>query len=133
MTNGEVTPGVGIRVTNASTGVHLAARSNEAGIYTVPYLIPGVYKVEAEAPGFKKVVWENILVRVDASVNVDIRLQIGDVSDTVEVKGEAPLLSTAEASLGQVVDQRRIAELPTYGGSVMMMVLLSPGDRKSVV
>lgn len=125
--SGAVIAGAEVRATNVATGVAAAARSNEAGNYTLPYLLPGPYTITAELAGFKRFVREGIQVRVNDSVEVNITLQVGDVTETVEVRAETPLLSTSEASLGQVIDQRRVAELPSFGGSAMVLVQLSPG------
>ncbi len=124
---GAMVAGAEVRATNTATGVRLVARSNEAGNYTVPYLLPGTYTIEAELAGFRKSVREGVQVRVNDTVQVDIELAVGSVAETIEVKAETPLLSTAESSLGQVIDERRIAELPSFGGSPMVLAQLAPG------
>lgn len=124
---GALVSGAEISATNIATGVKLAARTNEAGNYTIPYLLSGSYRVEVELTGFKKFVRDNIQIRVNDTVEVNAELQIGNVSEAVEVKAETPLLATAEASLGQVIDERRVAELPSFGGSPMVLVQLAPG------
>lgn len=120
-------PGAEVRVANIATGVNLAIKTNEAGNYTVPFLIPGVYTVAVETAGFRKFLRENVQVRVGDVVTVDVVLSVGDVAETVNVTGEPPLLQTAEASLGQVVDERRILELPLFSGNAMEFTLLAPG------
>ena len=124
---GALVPGVEIRAVNAATGIAAAARSNASGNFTLPYLLPGAYTLQAEAQGFKKFVREGLEVRVNDTVEVNIELTVGSISEMVEVKEETPLLSTAESSLGQVVDQRRVQELPSFGGSPMVLVQLAPG------
>lgn len=126
-TSGAVMPGAGVRATSISTGVAAAVKTNESGNFTLPYLLPGTYTVQSEMDGFKKFVRENVQVRVGETVEVNISMQLGDVAETVEVKAETPLLSTAEATVGQVIDERRIVELPTFGGSAVSLVLLAPG------
>jgi len=125
--SGAVVAGADVRVTNVATGVAAGAKTNEAGNYVLPYLLPGVYTLQAELAGFKKFVREAIQVRVADSVEVNVPMQLGDIAESIEVKEETPLLSTAEASLGQVVDERRLVELPVYGGSPMDLVHLAPG------
>ncbi|MEK7405262.1 MAG: TonB-dependent receptor [Acidobacteriota bacterium] len=125
--SGAVVVGAGVRVTNVATGVSAAAKTNEAGNYVLPYLLPGAYTLQAELSGFKKFVRPGIHVRVNDTVEVDIQMQVGDLTESVEVTGEPPLLSTAEASLGQVVDERRIIELPGWGGGTFAFTLLAPG------
>jgi len=89
--------------------------------------VPGVYIVTAELAGFKKFIRDNIQVRVNDSVELNVGLTVGDVAESVTVTAETPLLSTAEASLGQVVDERRVLELPIFSGNAMEFTLLAPG------
>ena len=124
---GSVVAGAEVRVTNASTGVAAAAQSNAAGNFTVPYLLPGVYSIQAELTGFKKFVRDGIEIRVNDTVEINVELQVGSITESVEVTAETPLLSTVEASLGQVVDQKRVNDLPSFGSSPMVLVQLAPG------
>lgn len=119
--------GAEVKVTSSATGVAVSAKTNDSGNYVVPYLTPGVYTVSAELAGFKKFIRENVQVRVNDAVQIDMPLTVGDVAESVEVKAETPLLSTAEASLGQVVDERRVLELPIFSGNAMEFTLLAPG------
>jgi len=125
--SGAVIPGADIRVTNVATGVSAAARSNDIGNFVLPYLIPGTYNLTAELAGFKKFVQDGIQVRINDSVEVNIQMQVGNVSESVEVKAATPLLSTSESSLGQVVDERRVLELPLMAGNALDLVHLAPG------
>lgn len=120
-------PEAEVRAINNSTKVVAAARANASGNYALPYLIPGTYTVQIEMQGFKKFVRENVQIRVNDMVALDITLAIGDVAESVNVTAETPLLSTAEASLGQVVDERRINDLPLFAGNAMDLVHLAPG------
>jgi hypothetical protein len=124
---GAVIPGAEVRVTNVATGVAASAQTNESGLYAAPYLIPGTYTVTAELTGFKRFARENVQVRVGDRIELEIVLQIGDVSESVQVTAETPLLATSEVSLGQVVDERRINELPLFAGNAMDLVHLAPG------
>lgn len=116
-----------VRAVNGATGVTVTAKTNESGNYVMPYLLPGVYRVTTEMAGFKKFTRDNVQVRVGDSVELDVALVVGDVSESVEVREETPLLSTTEASLGQVVDERRIMELPLFSGNAMEFTLFAPG------
>jgi len=111
--------GAEVRATNVATGVAVTAKSNESGNYAIPYLVPGVYIVTTELAGFKKFVRDNVQVRVNDSIELNIALTVGDVAESVTVTADTPLLSTAEASLGQVVDERRVLELPIFSGNAM--------------
>src|SRR5512140_13894 len=99
--SGAVVPNADVRATNAATGVVASSKTNESGNYTLPYLTPGFYSVSSEATGFKKFVRDNIQVRITDSVELNIQMAVGDVSEAVEVTAETPLLQTTEASLGQ--------------------------------
>lgn len=124
---GSNVPGAQVKVTNVATGVAVSITTNESGNYTVPFLVPGIYTVDVESTGFRRFSRENVQIRVGDVVTVDVSLTVGDVSETVEVTAETPLLQTAEASLGQVVDERRIMELPLFSGNAMEFALLAPG------
>lgn len=125
--SGAVMPLVDVRAVNVATGVAAGSRTTEAGSYRISYLIPGRYTVQAEIQGFKKFVRENVQVRVNETVELNIEMAVGNVAESVEVHAETPLLSTAEASLGQVVDERRVLELPLFAGNAMDLVHLAPG------
>ncbi len=124
---GASVPGAEVRATNEDTGVAAAAKTNEDGNFTMPYLLTGNYVLSSEHAGFKKWVRPGIQVRINDTVEVNIELQLGATTETIEVTATTPLLSTAEASLGQVVDQRRVLELPQFAGNAMDLVHLAPG------
>ncbi len=124
---GAVVPSAEIRAVSAATGVAVVAKSNESGNYAIPYLVAGFYSVTAESTGFKKFVREGVQVRVGDRVELNIEMAIGDVAEQVEVKATTPLLATADASLGQVVDERRVLELPLFDGNAMAFTLMAPG------
>ncbi|HTM49923.1 MAG TPA: TonB-dependent receptor [Bryobacteraceae bacterium] len=122
-----IVPGADVRATNVATGVVASGKANDAGNYSLPYLVPGIYTVTTETAGFRKFVRENVQIRVGETVELNIQMATGDVAETIDVRAETPLLSTAEASLGQVVDERRILDLPLFSGNAMEFALLAPG------
>ena len=122
-----VIPGVEVRAENAETGVNASTTTNESGNFRLPFLLPGTYNVTAEAAGFKRFVRTGVEVRVSETSTVNITIEVGPVSESVEVGAETPLLDTAGSSLGQVVDSRRILELPTAAGNALELTLLAPG------
>jgi hypothetical protein len=124
---GATLPNAEVRIVNDATGVGASARTNVAGAYALPYLLPGTYTLSCELSGFKKWVRPGIQVRVNDSVEVPITMEIGDTTESVEVRDTTPLLSTVEASLGQVIDERRVLELPLFAGNAMDLVHLAPG------
>ncbi|MBI1898251.1 MAG: TonB-dependent receptor [Acidobacteria bacterium] len=122
-----VVPGVKIRATHMETGVSATGVSNQAGAYTLPYLMPGFYSLTAEQTGFKTFVRDRVEVRVGETVELPIRMEVGEVAERVHVTAETPVLETTSSSLGQVIDQRRISELPQRGANPLELALLTPG------
>jgi hypothetical protein len=125
--SGAVIPNVEVRATNAATGVSAGARTNESGRFSLPYLLPGAYTVTAELTGFKRFSQDGVQVRVGEATEVQITLEVGQITESVEVTAQVPLLDTTTPSLGQVIDQRRILELPTLAGNAFELALLTPG------
>jgi hypothetical protein len=125
--SGAAIPGVTIRAVNSETGVAASAVSNASGGYNIPFLPPGMYRVTAELTGFKRFSRDKIEVRVGEAVGLPIQMEVGEMTETIEVTATTPLLDTTSSSLGQVVDQRRILELPERGGNPMELTLLTPG------
>jgi hypothetical protein len=125
--SGAVVAGAKIHATNLATNSGAASVSNQEGNYEIPYLLPGMYRVTAEQPGFKRMVRENIELRVNDRLTVDFTLEVGDVAESVVVTAESPQLEASTASIGTVVDSRRVTELPIAGGNVLHLSRLSPG------
>ena len=125
--SGAVIPGTEVKGVSDTTGVVISTKTNAAGNYVLPFLIPGMYSVTAEIQGFRKFERKNVQIRVNENVSLDIQMTVGEVSESVQVTAESPLLQTSEASLGQVVDERRITELPLFAGNAMDLVHLAPG------
>jgi Carboxypeptidase regulatory-like domain len=122
-----VIQGATVKVTNVAMGTTLTLRTNEDGFYQAPYLIPGTYQMTAEANGFKRYVREGIVVQVNDNIQIDIELEVGTVDQTVTVTADAPLLNTTNASMGTVVDSRRVAELPIPHGEPFKLIGLAGG------
>ena len=114
-------------VTNKSMGTTQKVVTNEIGFYQATYLIPGAYRVEVSLSGFMKYVQEPIEVRVNDRIELAIALQLGTAEQSVTVVGETPLLNTSSASLGTVIDARRVAELPVPHGNPMFLISLASG------
>lgn len=124
---GGVIPGATVEVTNKAMGTKLSLTTNDEGFYQATYLIPGMYQVAVEMPGFKKHVRDNLEVQVNDRLEVNIKLEVGELEQIVTVTGETPLLQTASASAGQVVDARRVAELPVPHGNPYALIGLAAG------
>ncbi|HKW61824.1 MAG TPA: carboxypeptidase-like regulatory domain-containing protein [Candidatus Acidoferrum sp.] len=116
-----------VTLTNLGTSESHKMESDASGNYTFVNILPGRYKVEAEKSGFKKFVRQPIIVEIESGLKVDITLQVGAQTETVEVSAEAPLLQPETNSLGQVVEQRSVTELPLNGRNPLALVALVPG------
>ncbi len=124
---GAVMPGVSLRAVNEATSVASEATTNQEGIYVIPFLLPGRYEITATRSGFKTVVRSGIEIRADDRIELNLTMSVGTVGERIEVTGETPLLDTVSASVGQVIDQRRVAELPLMHGNPMAIMDLMPG------
>jgi hypothetical protein len=125
--SGAAVPNATVTVTNTGTNTSSTATTNDSGDYVVPYLTPGGYRVTVEAAGFKKSLRQDIEIRVGDKLALDFALEVGQVQETVNVTSDAPLLDTASASAGQVIDRRRISELPLSDGNPFVLTRLAPG------
>jgi len=125
--SGAVIDGAAVTLTNLDNAEKHSMATNASGNYTFVNLLPGRYKLEGEKAGFKRVVREPIDVEIEAGLRVDIALPIGAQNETVEVTSETPLLQPETNSLGQVVEQRTVTDLPLNGRNPLAMVALVPG------
>jgi len=126
-TSGAAIGSANVTLTNKDTSGKHSIETDSSGNYTFVNIVPGKYKVEAEKSGFKKYVREDVLVQIESGIRVDIAMQVGAQTETVEVTGEAPLLQPETNSLGQVVEQRSVTELPLNGRNPLALVALIPG------
>ncbi|MDP2998404.1 MAG: TonB-dependent receptor [Bryobacterales bacterium] len=122
---GAVVPSAAITVTNTSTNAVRKTVSNEAGIYSLPGLVPGPYSVRIEKEGFRAMT-RTLTVQVQQTARVDFALQVGQVSETVEVSASSQMLTTENATIGTVIEERRIMDLPLNGRNFFSLVALSP-------
>ena len=133
---GQVTDGTGAAVPNAtitvkdvSKGTSVQVTSNDSGEYIVPNLIPDVYDIKASAAGFGTIETPGIQVAADTSPKIDLRLAVGNASETVTVTTEPPQLQTDRAEVGTVFNQKTISELPIQGRNFASLQLLIPGAQ----
>ncbi len=124
---GAAVPGVTVVASNLETGVSTSTTTNSEGSYLVPFLQPGTYRVRAEQQGFKAFERSPIELRVSDRLRVDIRLEVGQVSDSVTVTAEAPLLEVSSSNRGQVVENRVISELPLNSKNPFTLMNLATG------
>jgi len=126
--SGAAVPGATVEVINAETNVKTAAVSNEAGNYQVPFLLPGNYTVRAEHAGFKTLERQGIRVSLNEQITLDLTLELGQATESVTVTASAPLLTTASADLGQVIERRLVETMVvSLSRNVINLRNLAPG------
>lgn len=114
---------------NVRTNAQFEARTNDSGNYVFPLLPVGEYELTASSQGFRTITRSGIILEVDDRARVDFTLQIGLTEQKVDVVGEAPLVETDSSGLGQVVENRRISELPLNSRNVLALTLVTSGVR----
>lgn len=115
-----------IVVVNLATNQRREIASNAAGLYTVPFVVPGAYRIEAKANGFKASVANNRQLQVGDVMRIDFALELGAVTESVEVSAAAEMLQTSNTATGTVIEQKRIVELPLNGRNYLQLVRLAP-------
>ena len=124
---GASVPNAVVIVTNVQTGISVRTEATEAGTYVVPSLRPGDYSIAVESKGFQKTVRTGVTLQVAQVARIDVTLQTGALTESVEVVAATPLLDTLTSSRGSVIDQKKIVELPLNGRDYNQLALLSPG------
>ncbi len=124
---GAAVPNATVKLRNTATNVTLESRSNDAGVYQFVFVPIGRYEIEAEAPGFKKFRTAAFALEVDQRARVDVRLEVGSVAETVEVRDVAPILQTESASTGDTLSAQQASTLPLNGRNIATLALLMPG------
>ncbi|MCL4401755.1 MAG: TonB-dependent receptor [Acidobacteria bacterium] len=120
-------PAAHVAVTNTETNVKSAVDTDQFGNYFVPNLKPGRYSVAVEAPGFRRSVRDGIILEIDQQVRIDVQLVLGSTSETVEVRASAPTLQTESGSIGHMIDNRRVTDIPLVSRDAFELVELIPG------
>ena len=125
--SGSVVPSAKVRVVNQESGAAQNTFSNEDGIFRAGSLLPGLYKVEAEAPGFQKLLRGPITVVVGQVLALDLTLEIGKASEMVNVTEAAPLAESQSSNVAQVVNREMLAGLPLPNRAASSLAALAPG------
>ena len=127
--SGALVPGVTITLSNTGTGIVSTTISNESGAYGFPSVAPGTYKASAALPGFRTAVFSDVGVGTSAQVRLDFKLQIGEMAaQSVDVSvGTQQLLTESSATIGTVLAQSTVRDLPLIGGDVLSLISIMPG------
>jgi hypothetical protein len=133
---GQITDPAGSVIRNAtvtavetSTGTSYHNKTSDRGTYYIPYMLPGTYKVTVGAAGFKTFIQDNVLLKASETFGQNFKLEVGAVSERVEVTTAPPELETASASGGTVIDSRQLENVPLNGAQVYMLIGTTPGSQ----
>ncbi len=130
--SGSVVPGATVRIVNAGTAVVTQLTTDDQGRFRAPSLQPGTYDVAVELTGFKRLERKGLTLNVYQDVEIDLSLEVGAATESVQVVAEAPLLDSTSAQLGQVITNQAIVNLPLNQRNPFSLILLSPGVSGSV-
>ncbi|MDX2031293.1 MAG: TonB-dependent receptor [Blastocatellia bacterium] len=128
--SGQPLPNVSLKVTSLDTGATRTATADAEGNYSVSNLSVGSYEVAVEANGFKRFVQRSVRLAVEQTARVDIKLEVGLVTESVTVEGGAPLIETERSGIGQVVENKTIVQLPLNGRNFIRLGSLIPGTTE---
>jgi hypothetical protein len=129
---GAVVPGATVTVLNTGTGFTRNVVTDASGEYTAPLIPTGTYTVSAEITGFKKVSKANVLLGVDQKVRMDLTLEVGQLTEVVEIQAETPLLQTSSSELGTTVVEEQIKTLPLNGRNFVSLTRTVPGVLRGI-
>ena len=110
-----VIPGVAVTIRNVDTGIEQVVSTNELGYYTVPFVQPGNYRIDVSSPGFRSVSRGGIKIDVDQQARFDFQLEVGQITEVIEVVEAAPLLESETSTIGQVIENKSVVEMPLNG------------------
>ncbi len=125
--NGQAVPNASVQIVDPARGGRRTLTTNGEGFYQATYLTSGTYQIVVEAPGFKRSIRDNVLVQIAEVIQADMRLEVGGAQETVTVTADVPQLNTENSSLGQIVDARRLEDLPLPQGDPYKLIGLSAG------
>ena len=129
---GAVVPGATVTLVNAGTGFSRTVVTDAAGEYTAPLIPTGTYTVSAEITGFNKLSKTNVLLGVDQKVRIDLALELGAMTEVVEIQAETPLLQTSSSELGTTVVEEQIKTLPLNGRNFVSLTRTVPGVLRGI-
>jgi len=125
--NGQAVPNAKVQIIDPAHGTKVDLTTNSDGFYQAIYLLPATYQIVVEAPGFKKSIRDSVILEINAAIQINLALEVGGALESVTVTADIPQLNTENGSLGQVVDQQRIAELPLVHGDPYTLIGMSNG------
>src|SRR5262245_30315716 len=127
-----VLPGAEVTATQTETAIARTTISNETGAYVLPNLATGPYKLEVSLPGFRTFVQSGIVLQVNSNPVINATLEVGQVSEQIEVQANATLVETRSVGVGQVIENERILELPLNGRQATDLIVLAGAAVQTV-
>ena len=129
--SGAAVPGATVTATEVQTNIARTAVSNETGHYIFSSLKNGTYTVEAELQGFRKIVRQNVRVDVNTTMRVDLTLELGQLTESVTVASETPLLQTDRTDTGRMIDSKMVSEIPlSFNRNFQGLLVTVPGSTR---
>lgn len=125
--SGRVIAGADVVIVNDVTGVHYAGTSNGEGIYAIPNLPPGPYRMQVSRTGFNTLIKPDIVLNTQDALAINFTLPVGAASETITVEAGAPLVQTESGEVGTVIDRKLVENLPLNGRSFNTLLQLTPG------
>jgi hypothetical protein len=127
--SGAVVPKAEVTATNVDTGSQYTTKSSDAGVYYIPYVVPGTYTVQASAQGFKTAIQDKVLLLAGKYFGQNFTLEVGAISEKVEVTAAPPMLETANGSGGTILDEKTLQNVPVAGRQVYNLIGTTPGSQ----
>jgi len=124
------TPGATVTISDVNTNIGTSVITNENGYYVFSSLKDGVYRVAAELVGFKRAVRSDVVVQVNTTIRVDLKLEVGTVAETVTVVGQSPLLQTDRTDTGRIIESKLLQEVPLRYGNFQAALITVPGTTR---
>ena len=125
--NNAVIAAASVKIVNLDTNGKFSTATNDEGMYVVPDLAPGPYRIEVTKPGFKATLKPDVILHVQDVIAINFTLQVGATSESITVQGGAPLVDTQSGSLSTVVDREFVQDIPLNGRSFQDLIQLTPG------
>jgi hypothetical protein len=125
--NGAAVPGAAVKVVDVARNATTDLKTNDEGLFDAPYLLPGTYQVMVEVNGFKKALQDKVVVAINQTTNLDVKLDVGTPQELVTVSSDQPPINVSDPNLGQTIDRKRVDELPSVHGDPYYLIGLTPG------
>src|SRR5262245_33464901 len=120
-------PGVTITLSNLDTGIQLETLTNEVGLFRISALVPGNYQLQAELPGFNRLTRGPLVLQVSQTLAIDLQLEVGQVTETVQITEAAPLVASQSSDIGQAINREMLVALPLPNRAASSLAALAPG------